>query len=67
MFMPMRPQAISYVMVLGLVVACAPSPRSKWEDIDYSKVYRAYEGRQNDAGYTPPASVNSCMDDDFCF
>ncbi len=61
-----RYRAVSTMMTLCLVVACAPAKRSKWEDIDYSKVYRAYESRQNDAGYTPPSSVSSCMDDDFC-
>ncbi len=53
-------------MALCLAASCAPAKRSKWEDIDYSRVYRAYEGRQNDTGYIPPSSVNSCMDDDFC-
>jgi len=64
--MSTRQQAISYIMALCLAASCAPAKRSKWEDIDYSRVYRAYEGRQNDAGYVPPASSTSCMDDDFC-
>lgn len=53
----------SYIMTLCLLTACGGGQRSQWDDIDYSSVYRAYERRQNDSGYTPP-SIVGCVDDD---
>jgi hypothetical protein len=35
---------------------------SQWQDIDYSKVYRARSG-DNDSGYVAPSVIN-CVDDD---
>jgi hypothetical protein len=56
--------ALYYTMTLCVVTACAGGGQaSRWENIDYTPVYRAYEKRQNDAGYTAP-SVVGCVDDD---
>lgn len=58
-----RPLA-SYMMSICLATACAGGSKSnRWEDIDYTPVYKAYENRQNDTGYVPP-SVVGCVDDD---
>lgn len=37
--------------------------RGEWEDIDYSKVYKAAGQRDTDANYKMP-TVTNCVDDD---
>lgn len=53
---------IAFMFVL-LVPACGGAKRSEWENIDYSGVYRAYQGRENDSRYVPPKNSN-CLEDD---
>ena len=51
-------------MTLCVLAGCGgKTSRSQWEDIDYTPVYRAYEGHQNDTRYTQP-SIIGCVDDD---
>ncbi|MFW0776713.1 MAG: hypothetical protein ACN2B6_03215 [Rickettsiales bacterium] len=58
----MRYRLAGYMMTICVLASCGGS-RSQWDDIDYTPVYRAYEGRQNDAGYTAP-SILSCVQED---
>ena len=52
------------LMTLCVLAGCGgKTSRSQWEDIDYTPVYRAYEGHQNDTRYTQP-SIIGCVDDD---
>lgn len=52
------------VMVLFACGACAQQKQNTWDNIDYSKVYKAAgERRDIDTGYRAP-SVVGCVDDD---
>lgn len=53
----------SYMMTLCVVTACGGGKHDQWKDIDYRSVYKAYEQRQIDTGYTQP-SIIGCVDDD---
>lgn len=59
----MKHHYLSYMMTLCIATACAGGKSNKWKDIDYTPVYKAYEKRQNDSGYTQP-SIIGCVDDD---
>ena len=53
-----------HVLVMAcFLAACAGGKRNQWDDVDYTPVYKAYESRQNDAGYTQP-TITGCVDDD---
>jgi hypothetical protein len=52
----------NFMLSLCLLAACA-SKRSQWDSVDYTPVYKAYEGRENDPAYKQP-SVIGCVDDD---
>lgn len=51
------------LLVMCLVSACSGGKRNQWDDVDYSRVYKAYETRENDSSYTQP-SITGCVDDD---
>jgi len=51
------------LMSLCLVAGCA-NARDDWSNIDYERVARDNQHRENDASYTPPVSVTACVDDD---
>lgn len=50
-------------IVLATLAACSGA-RSQWHDLDYSSVYRQYQGRENDPYYVPPTGGTGCIDDD---
>lgn len=53
---------LAALMLCMVLAACGGGRKNEW-DIDYSSVYRAYEGRQYDNSYSAP-SVIGCVDDD---
>jgi len=60
----MRTSGQMYTVLLALVVisACAPH-QSAWDTIDYSRLARENQARENDPNYVQP-SVVGCADDD---
>lgn len=61
----------AYPLVLAISITCsacangggAAGSRGQWEDIDYSKVYKAAGQRDVDSSYKLP-TVAGCVDDD---
>lgn len=52
---------LHFLIITAIVSACV-TKKNEWQDLDYSSVYRYYQKREIDSGYTPPSM--GCMDED---
>ena len=47
-----------------ILLGCSGETKNSWDDIDYTRIARQNQGRENDTNYVPPVSVLGCSDDD---
>lgn len=53
------------IALAGITFSTACEERhSEWDDIDYSRIARENQRRENDRNYIPPISAMGCSDDD---
>jgi hypothetical protein len=52
------------MLTLLMLSACANAAKDEWANIDYERIARDNQRRENDNAYTPPLSVIGCVDDD---
>lgn len=51
------------VLLIAALCSCTQNRRSEWDTLDYTGVYQANRGYENDSRYSQP-SVLSCIDED---